>query len=71
MRQPDAEFRVRVRRLIGLGDRRIVAGKPRVVGTLTVRGRKIRKLIFDVEPGIVVPASTSRPRSPIDRRRWW
>jgi dienelactone hydrolase len=55
-KRSDAEFRAEVRKLIGLSEMQIVARKPRVVGTLTVRGRTIRKLIFDVEPGIVVPA---------------
>jgi dienelactone hydrolase len=55
-KRSDAEFRAEVRRLIGLGGMQIVAKKPRVVGTLTTRFRTIRKLIFDVEPGIVVPA---------------
>jgi dienelactone hydrolase len=55
-KRPDAEFRAEVRKLIGLGGMQIVAKRPRVVGTLTARGRTIRKLIFDVEPGIVVPA---------------
>jgi cephalosporin-C deacetylase-like acetyl esterase len=51
-----ADFRGRVRRLIGLDRVRIVGKKPRTVGTLVVRGRTIRKQIFDIEPGIVVPA---------------
>jgi dienelactone hydrolase len=55
-KRSDAEFRAEVRKLIGLGGMQIVAKKPRVVGTLTARRRTIRKLIFDVEPGIVVPA---------------
>ena len=37
-------------------DRPIAAAKPRVVGTITAGNRTIRKLVFDVEPGIVVPA---------------
>lgn len=54
-KRSDAEFRAEVRKLIGLGGMHIAARKPRVVGTLHVHGRRIRKLIFDVEPGIVVP----------------
>ncbi len=38
------------------GDRAIAAARPRVVGTFSARGRTIRKLAFDVEPGIIVPA---------------
>ncbi len=60
-RRSDAEFRAEVRKLIGLGDLKIAAAKPRVVGTLTARGRTIRKLVFDVEPGIVVPALDFMP----------
>jgi dienelactone hydrolase len=56
VRRSDAEFRAEVRKLIGLGDTPIVGRKARVVGTMTGRGRTIRKLIFDIEPGIVVPA---------------
>jgi dienelactone hydrolase len=52
----DAEFRADVRKLIGLDGRKIAGAKPRVVGTLSARGRTIRKLAFDVEPGIIVPA---------------
>jgi dienelactone hydrolase len=55
-KQSDAEFRAEVRTLIGLGDRKINPAKPRVVGTLSARNRTIHKLVFDIEPGIVVPA---------------
>jgi dienelactone hydrolase len=55
-KRSDAEFRAEVRRLIGLQGRDIEPAKSRVVGTLSIRGRTIRKLAFDVEPGIVVPA---------------
>jgi dienelactone hydrolase len=55
-KRSDAEFRAEVRTLIGLGDRKIDPAKPRVVGTLSARNRTIRKLVFDIEPGIVVPA---------------
>jgi dienelactone hydrolase len=54
-KRSDAEFRSEVRKLIGLGDRNIGPAKSWVVGTLSVRGRAIRKLAFRVEPGIVVP----------------
>ena len=55
-KRSDAELREEVRKLLGLGDRKIAAAKPRVVGTFSARGRTIRKLVFDVEPGIIVPA---------------
>jgi dienelactone hydrolase len=55
-KRSDAEFRGEVREVIGLGYRKIEAVKPRVVGTLSAHGRMIRKLAFDIEPGIVVPA---------------
>jgi dienelactone hydrolase len=55
-KRSDSEFRTEVRTLIGLRDRKIAAARPRVVGTLSVHNRKIRKLVFDTEPGIVVPA---------------
>ncbi len=55
-KRADAAFRAEVRKLLGLGDIKIAAAKPRVVGILSARGRTIRKLVFDVEPGIVIPA---------------
>src|SRR6185437_4890213 len=55
-KRSDAEIRAAVRKLIGLEGRAIEAARPRVVATLSARGRSIRKLAFDVEPGIVVPA---------------
>jgi dienelactone hydrolase len=53
-KQSDAQFRADVRKL--LGDTKFTPAKPRVVGTLLAHDRTIRKLIFDVEPGIAVPA---------------
>ena len=55
-KRSDADLRKEVRKLLGLGDAKIAAAKPRVVGTFSTRGRTIRKLAFDVEPGIIVPA---------------
>jgi dienelactone hydrolase len=55
-KRSDADFRAEVRTLVGLVGRHLDAAKLRVVGTLSARGRTIRKLAFDVEPGIVVPA---------------
>src|SRR5262249_30459956 len=50
------EFRAVVRMRLGLGDRRIPGVKPRVVATLAGPNCTIRKLIFDIEPGIAIPA---------------
>ncbi len=56
-RRSDADFRSEVRKRIGLGTKsQVAASLPMVVGTLNARGRTIRKLIFHVEPGIVIPA---------------
>ncbi|MHB1562220.1 MAG: alpha/beta hydrolase family protein [Isosphaeraceae bacterium] len=55
-RKDDEALRAEVRRLLGLGKRPIAPSLPREVGTINVRGRQIRKLIFHVERGIVVPA---------------
>ncbi len=55
-RRNDDALRAEVRRLIGLGKRPIAPTLPRELGTLELRGRKVRKLIFHVEPGIVLPA---------------
>ncbi len=55
-KRSDADLRKEVRKLLGLGDAKIAAANPRVVGTFSARGRTIRKLAFDVEPGIIVPA---------------
>ena len=55
-KRSDAEFRAEVRKLMGLGGAKLAAAKPRVVGNLSAHGRTIRKLVFDVEPGIAVPA---------------
>jgi len=55
-KRSDADFRAEVRKLVGLDGRHLDAARLRVVGTLSARGRTIRKLAFDVEPGIVVPA---------------
>jgi dienelactone hydrolase len=55
-RRSDPDFRVEVRKLVGLDGRHPNGARPRVVGTVSARGRTIRKLAFDVEPGIVVPA---------------
>jgi dienelactone hydrolase len=52
----DDSFRAEVRTRLGLDDRKIAVPKPRVVGTMPVRNWTIRKLVFEVEPGIVIPA---------------
>jgi dienelactone hydrolase len=65
------ELRNEVRQRVGLGDWKMAVVNPHVVATLSRPGYTIRKLIFDVEPGIVLPAldiSTSqydRPASAV------
>src|SRR5262249_18819874 len=49
-------FRAEMKTRIGLDERRIATAKPRVVAAVARPGYTIRKLIFDVEPGIVLPA---------------
>ena len=50
------EFRKEVKERIGLGGRGIATARPRVVGTTARPGYTIRKLIFEIEPGIAIPA---------------
>ena len=50
------EFRKEVKERLGLDDRGIAAAKPRVVATISRPGFTIRKAVFEVEPGIVIPA---------------
>jgi dienelactone hydrolase len=49
-------FRAEVRKRLGLEGTKIAAVKPRLVGESAVRGSTIRKLAFEVEPGLVIPA---------------
>jgi dienelactone hydrolase len=50
------EFRAEVRKRLGLGDWRIREVGPKVVGELTGRGYTVRKLVFETEPAIRIPA---------------
>ncbi len=50
------EFRARVRSLIGLGDWRPTAITPRIESDPeTVGAAKVRKMVFEVEPGLLIP----------------
>ncbi len=51
----DWDFRARLRALIGIGDWRPSAIKPRIVGETTEGAARIRKMVFEVEPGVLVP----------------
>jgi len=51
-----AEFRDVVKKRIGLVDRKAQPVKPRVVSNMPGPGFTIRKLVFEVEPGILLPA---------------
>jgi dienelactone hydrolase len=55
-KRSDADFRAEVRKLIGLEGRKAEPAKLRWVATIAAGDRKIDKWIFEVEPGIVVPA---------------
>ncbi|HZW32512.1 MAG TPA: prolyl oligopeptidase family serine peptidase, partial [Isosphaeraceae bacterium] len=55
------EFRQEVKKHLGLGDRKIAAVTPREVAKLPGPNCTIRKLTFEVEPGIVIPALDIAP----------
>ncbi len=50
------EFRRSVQERLGLANRRIAPAKPRSVGKISRPGFTVEKLIFETEPGIVIPA---------------
>jgi dienelactone hydrolase len=55
-KRSDDEFRAEVRKRIGLEGRKVEAARSRHVATIALGDRRIVKWIFEVEPGIVVPA---------------
>jgi dienelactone hydrolase len=55
-RRSNSEFRDRVRKLIGLKDRKLQPVKPRVVARTLEGGFTVRELVFEVEPGMFLPA---------------
>ena len=55
-KRSDVELRNEVRRLIGLAGRRIAPARPRHLASIEVGDRRVDKWIFEVEPGILVPA---------------
>lgn len=66
-KRSDVELRAEVRRLIGLEGRKIAPARPRHVATIAVSDRLVVKWIFEVEPGVVVPAievASARVQSP-------
>jgi dienelactone hydrolase len=60
-KRSDREFRDVVRASLGLSDWKVHAAAPQVVGTLPGPGCTIRKLIFDIEPGISISALDVSP----------
>jgi dienelactone hydrolase len=50
------DFRDEVKRRLGLGNWKLAAVKPQLVGELTGKGFSVRKLVFNIEPGITIPA---------------
>lgn len=52
---PAAEFRTKVRSLIGIGDWKPTAVKPRTVGETEQGGAQLHKRVYQVEPGVFVP----------------
>jgi dienelactone hydrolase len=59
-RQSD-QFRTEVQRLIGLASWKPERVRPRLVATIRKQGHTIRKLIFEPEPGILIPALDISP----------
>lgn len=71
-----SEFRARVRSLIGLGDWRPSAIKPRLTGESSQGGARVRKWVYEVEPGVRVPTleiirgGGGPPRLKVGESRW-